>query len=343
MYKEILRSIEGIEVWPVISLVIFFLFFTSTIWWLVTVDKGFIEEMKQKPLNDGLIKNKFLIAFVGFVGLPFLTSAQDSSGIFGNPVDLWLFVITIFILVLLVLVAVLAYSVMNFLIGDAFKEGKVDYPDAWTWMMHKLTMAAPVEEEGSLLLDHNYDGIQELDNHLPPWWLWSFYGSIVFGVLYVLLRFVFPVFPLQDEEYRAEMVQAEAMLEEVRLLANNSINEENVEFSDDPAIMASGEEIYIKNCAACHLVDGGGSVGPNLTDQYWIHGGSMKDIFSTIKYGVQEKGMISWQKQLNPAMMRDVSSYILAMQGTTPQNPKDAQGELYVPSDEPATEEEGAQ
>ena len=121
-----------------------------------------------------------------------------------------------------------------------------------------------------------------------------------------------------------------------------SIDETNVEVATDASALAEGQQIFTAQCSACHANDGGGGVGPNLTDQYWIHGGDIKDLFSTIKYGVPQKGMISWQSQLTPAQMQNVASYILTMQGTTPANPKEPQGDLYEPAEEPAEEESQA-
>jgi cytochrome c oxidase cbb3-type subunit 3 len=191
-------------------------------------------------------------------------------------------------------------------------------------------------------MDHDYDGIRELDNHLPPWWKFLFYFTIVWAGIYLLVYHVFNVLPLSGEEYDREVAQAEAAMEARQALLSESIDENTVEFTDDPVVMASGETIFKAQCAVCHAADGGGGVGPNFTDEYWIHGGSMSDIFRTIKYGVPEKGMISWQSQLPPSAMRDVSCYIFALKGTTPTNPKEPQGEIYkeVPGDPAGSSEE---
>jgi cytochrome c oxidase cbb3-type subunit III len=202
----------------------------------------------------------------------------------------------------------------------------------WSKLMTKVNAAVPLEEEETVMLDHNYDGIRELDNHLPPWWKWLFYLSIVFAFAYIGVYHVFNTMPLQTEEYEIEM----ALAEEQRLLRvadqpKSNIDEDNVKFVDEPAALAQGKQIYDMSCAPCHKEDGGGGIGPNLTDQYWIHGGSVVDIFRTIKVGVPEKGMISWESSLTPEKIQNVSSYIMTLSGTTPAAPKEPQGELYVP------------
>ena len=205
-------------------------------------------------------------------------------------------------------------------------------PDWWSMLMAKLTRTVPLEQEQDVMLDHNYDGIRELDNHLPPWWTWLFRLSVVFAVVYLLVYHVFEAAPLQNEKYEmdvAEAAQAAQARQAAMVASGEAFDESTIEFSDDPAVLASGETIYNRQCAACHREDGGGGIGPNLADEYWIHGGSMANIYNTIKVGVLDKGMISWQSLLSPAQMRDVSSYIITLKGTNPENAKEKQGELY--------------
>ena len=139
--------------------------------------------------------------------------------------------------------------------------------------------------------------------------------------------------PSQDEEYTAEIVKADAATEAFMASSTELIDEANVEIVTEATDLEAGATIFQRQCAVCHAADGGGGVGPNFTDEYWIHGGDIKDLFKTIKYGVPEKGMISWQAQLNPSEMRSVASYILTLVGTTSANPKEPQGELYVPGE----------
>lgn len=187
----------------------------------------------------------------------------------------------------------------------------------------------PIEEEKNLLLDHSYDGIVELDNFMPPWLKYLFYVTIVFGVVYVLNYSVFGIGKTQIEEYEQELYVAQLEAEARQALAVSVIDETNVQFDATGPSLKAGQTIYENNCVACHAIDGGGGVGPNLTDEYWIHGGSIEDIFRVVKYGVIEKGMIPWQDQLSPEEMQQVSSYILTLVGTTPANPKAPQGDRY--------------
>ncbi len=198
---------------------------------------------------------------------------------------------------------------------------------------HSLTDAVPVEREKEIEFAHEYDGIRELDNSLPPWWKYLFYVSIVFAVVYLYRYHVAGSAPLSAEEYKQEMATAElermAYLEE----ASNLVNETSVVALTASSELESGRKVYTNLCVPCHgsLGEGKATLGPNLTDDYWIHGGSIKDIFKTVKYGVQGKAMISWQDQLSPRQMQEVSSYILTLQGTNPPNAKEPEGEKYVP------------
>jgi len=245
------------------------------------------------------------------------------------------FVLVVSVLVLavaIVVLQVLRAFVKKELDKKAEAEGVVieEEPSWWKKMLTKANDAVPVEKEREIILDHNYDGIRELDNHLPPWWKWLFYVTIIFGVVYLAVYHVFGTMPLQTEEYQAQMEIAEQ--ERLARLANqpaSNIDESNVEFVEDAVALSNGKQIFNLNCAACHKEDGGGGIGPNLTDEYWIHGGSIQDIFRTIKVGVPEKGMISWEVMLSPDQMQNVASYVMTMQGTTPANPKEPQGEIY--------------
>ncbi len=178
-----------------------------------------------------------------------------------------------------------------------------------------------------LISGHDYDGIKELNNPMPKWWLWLFYITIVFAIVYFVRYHVMHTGALQDEEYENEMAEA---ARELNSLKTQTLDETNVVLLEDAANLAAGKEIYDKNCLVCHLSKGEGLVGPNLTDEYYIHGGSIGDIFKIIKIGNPSMGMISWKDQLSPLQIQQVSSFIYKMDGTNPPNQKEAQGERYV-------------
>ena len=207
----------------------------------------------------------------------------------------------------------------------------------WSRVSKMLTGAVPIEKEDDILMSHNYDGIRELDNRLPPWWLYGFYLTIVISIIYIAVQHFSSAGKSSTEEYEIEMAEAKASVEAYLAKQADQVDETNVSLLTDDAFLAEGENIFKTQCAACHLDHGGGgpgSVGPNLTDEYWLHGGGIKDVFYTIKYGVPEKGMISWKTQLRPVQMHQVSSYIMTLQGTNPPNAKEPQGDLYIPPPE---------
>ena len=195
--------------------------------------------------------------------------------------------------------------------------------------IEKINASVAVEKEADILLDHNYDGIRELDNNLPPWWKYGFYFTILFSVAYLIHYHVIDTGKLQQEEYKAQLTKAAYDIEAYRKKAANLVDENNATLLTDAASLNSGKSIYIENCAPCHGKLGEGGVGPNLTDAYWIHKGGIKDIFKTIKYGWAEKGMKPWKDDLGAKQIHEVASYIKLMYGTNPPNAKEKQGDLY--------------
>jgi cytochrome c oxidase cbb3-type subunit 3 len=161
----------------------------------------------------------------------------------------------------------------------------------------------PIEEEAQIDLGHNYDGIRELDNVIPPWFTTAFLLTILFAGVYLYRYHIAKSAPLQLEEYKMAMAKADEEHDAYLATQANAIDENSVTTLTG-ADLDAGKQTFTTICAACHRPDGGGQVGPNLTDAYWIHGGSLKDIFKTIKYGVPDKGMISWKEQLSPTANR---------------------------------------
>jgi cytochrome c oxidase cbb3-type subunit 3 len=226
-------------------------------------------------------------------------------------------VVTI-IMIAFVLWLTIVYSEKNDTEGKTFKA-------PLTALKKFLTKSTPIEKEQEILLSHNYDGIRELDNRIPPWFAMLFYGTIIWAAIYMVVFHVADDGQVQSKEYNVEIEQAR--LEREFLIRTGAfINEETVTLVSDAASLSEGKEIYIKNCASCHGQNGQGLVGPNLTDDFWIHGGGIKNIFKTIKYGVPTKGMISWETQLDPKKMQAASSYIITLYGTNPPNAKQPEG-----------------
>ena len=201
---------------------------------------------------------------------------------------------------------------------------------AWKKFMKSMTKANELGKEDEVMTDHDYDGIRELDNVLPPWWLYGFYITILIAIFYIVQIFTNPEKYSQEMEYATEVEEAKQELEAYIKANPDLFNTENLETFTDADNLAKGKELFAsKTCTACHLVDLGGSIGPNLTDEYWIIGGDMTNIFNTIsKGGRPGKGMIPWESTISLLERQQLTSYIISMQGTTPANPKAAEGDI---------------
>jgi len=196
--------------------------------------------------------------------------------------------------------------------------------------LDQFNASVAIEKEADILMDHNYDGIKELDNDLPPWWKYGFYLTIVFAFIYLVHYHVTSTGDLQAKEYDKSVEAAKIAKEEYAKKAANNVDENSVTLITDVAEIEKGKNIYMEMCAACHGRMGEGGIGPNLTDEYWIHGGSLKNIFASIKYGWPEKGMKSWQAEYSPVEIQLLTSYIKTLVGTNPANAKEKQGDLYT-------------
>lgn len=202
--------------------------------------------------------------------------------------------------------------------------------DFWTRLRKKYWEdAVPIEREEEITFHHAYDGIRELDNHLPPWWVNMFILTCIWAAVYMWYYHWGGNGPSQEEQYRQDVAVAKQEMARVLAGKAESVDESSVTALSDAASLSDGQTIFTSLCAACHGQKGEGGVGPNMTDDHWIHGGGIKNVFKTIKYGVPEKGMIAWAAQLKPSDMQKVSSYILTLKGTNPPNPKAPQGEVW--------------
>ncbi len=192
----------------------------------------------------------------------------------------------------------------------------------------------PVTEESSLDLGHDYDGIRELNNRLPGWWLYGFYGCIIFAGVYLYRFHVSHSAPSSKQEYERSVARAESQLQEYLKKQGDAVDETNVKLLTGAEDIAAGKALFVKSCAACHLESGAGIVGPNLTDDYWLHGNDIKAMFKVVRYGIN--AMPAWQAQLSNKQIAQVSSYIKTLHGTNPPNPKAPQGTLMKEEAAPA-------
>jgi len=270
------------------------------------------------------------------VVLELVIDSGDKLAVVAYPISLFFLVL---VLLLLIAIELIVGAIENVMFRTLSPEAQERYllskKQKWEWTWGKRTYKKllgnrPIEEENEIVLDHNYDGIQELDNTLPPWWVYLFYATIIFGVVY-LVRFHVIGDYTQAIEYEQEVAEARQAIEIYRKNAKDLVDANSVTVSDEVADLNAGKKIFNSNCAVCHLPDGGGGIGPNLTDAYWILGGGIKNVFTTISEGGRDgKGMIAWKQSLKPAQIAQVSSYVLSLQGTTPANPKLAEGDLWV-------------
>ncbi|MBX2922753.1 MAG: c-type cytochrome [Chitinophagaceae bacterium] len=195
---------------------------------------------------------------------------------------------------------------------------------AWWGRLNKFK---PIEQEAAIELDHEYDGIRELDNRLPPWWLYGFYVTIILSVVYLWRYHVAYSAPLSKEEFEISMKEADEKVKAYLEAKGESVDENTVTLLTDAGDLAAGKAIFNTACVACHKADGGGLVGPNLTDEYWMHGGDVKNIFKTIKYGIN--AMPQWQTSYSNKQIAQITGYVKSLHGTNPPDAKAAEGELY--------------
>lgn len=240
---------------------------------------------------------------------------------------------TMFLKVMGVIVLILILAVVGLLYLTLIALKRVNNPelakaDEERTTVEKLFSLHSLKNEKELMLDENFDGIVELDNPTPPWFNFMFYTTIVFAIVYGFwYHYSTNNGKLQTAEYEQELADADVAKAAYLKKVGNLIDESNVKLLTDAKDLSAAKELYTAKCAVCHKADGGGQVGPNLTDEYWIHGGELGDIFKTIKYGVTGKGMIAWEKNLNGLQMAQLTSYIKTMAGTNPPGALPPQGE----------------
>jgi len=294
-----------------------------------------------KKLIPSYVSVPFLF-FAVFAATEFFIDSGDRPAFIKFPM------VTVFLLVFLfviVAIEITITAVNNVTYCLLTPEEKIKLNESKNWnitenkwykklveLLIKPETSAEVSED-QLLLDHDYDGIKELDNNLPPWWVYLFYASIIFGVVY-MVRFEILGADNQEMELKKEIAQAKIEVAEYMKTAPDMMDEETVTVLTAAADLDTGKGIFTTNCAACHRADAGGQIGPNLTDDYWILGGGIKNIFHTLVNGGRDgKGMISWKGTLKPKEMQKVASYIMSLKGSDPKEAKAPEGEIWVDKD----------
>lgn len=264
------------------------------------------------------------IALVAMLtGFDVFAAGSESSGfVLDSSLEMLLISINAFLLLVIIILLVNVKKITNAL--QASSDEEVVEADVFSSI--GFTDAVAIENENTILLDHDYDGIHELDNNLPPWWLWGFYITIFFAFVYMWYYLGSERRLVGDNEFVAEMQVAKEEAE----ARGASVDESTVSFLTSEADLATGNDIFQNNCAACHTPTGGGSIGPNLTDEFWLHGGGIKEVFTTVKYGVTGTSMVSWQEQLSPTDMQKVASFVLSLKGTNPEGAKAPEGDKWT-------------
>lgn len=279
-----------------------------------------------------------LVFFLIFIGIEYFFESGDRPAFMQEPLIMLFLVLVLFILIA---IEGIVAAVERILFNGLDKAGKERYLEnknktpefkKLKRIYEKLIDSKPVEAEAEIILDHNYDGIKELDNNLPPWWLYGFYASIVFAGIYMLKYHVFNG-ENQIMEYERKYAEAQVEIDKFNATAKDRVDAETVVLLTEAADLSAGKAIFEQNCVACHRIDGGGGIGPNLTDKHWILGGGIKNVFKTIsKGGRSGQGMESWsRKGLKASQIAQVASYVLTFQGTTPgENAKAPEGEIWI-------------
>jgi cytochrome c oxidase cbb3-type subunit III len=302
----------------------------------------YLQRYKDERHKSGHTASKFLtVAFLCLFSstlfaadAPAATAAPvEDTAIAGLPLSSFYVMVSVIFLELIILWALLM-NLKKLLAKEAAIQASSEdatekAPSSFLLWWDKMNSFKPIQEESSIDLGHDYDGIRELDNRLPPWWLYGFYVTIIFAGIYLYRYHVAKTAPLSKEELTIALDQAEVEKEAYLKKSANNVDENTVTYLTSPADKDAGQKIFTTICAACHLPDGGGSVGPNLTDNYWLHGGSIKDIFKTIKYGYPEKGMKSWKDDYTPTQIAQLASYVKSLVGTKPAKGKEPQGVLF--------------
>ncbi len=296
-----------------------------------------------KKLIPSYVRVPLIFAIV-FGAMEYFIDSGDQPAFIKYPMVLLFLGVFLFLLIAIEIVVSAVDKVTYHLLTDEQKK-QLDEAQSLPFtesafyqnLLSKLTRSKEIEQEADVMLDHNYDGIRELDNVLPPWWVYLFYGTIIFAGIY-LFRYEVLGSDNQAQEFDKEVAEAKIAVDEYNKTAPDMMNRDKVTLLTDASSLAAGKTIFLANCVACHRPDAGGNIGPNLTDEFWINnGGGIKNVFTTITEGGRDgKGMKSWKTDLKPSDIQRVASYVLSLQGSKPVNPKPTEPEAKKWVDETA-------
>lgn len=297
-----------------------------------------------KKLIPSYVRVPLLFAVV-FAALEYFIDSGDKPAFIKFPMVALFLGVFLFLLIAIEIVIDAVDKVTYHLLTDEQKEQlanaqSVSFTESKWYqnLVSKLTRSKEIEREEDIMLDHDYDGIKELDNVLPPWWVYLFYGTIIFSVIY-LVRFHVVGDYTQTEEFNKEIELAELEKSKLPKDPADEVSYETVVAVTDASSLAKGKEIFTNACAACHKADGGGLVGPNLTDKHWINGGGIKNVFKLISEGSKNNpSMVAWKANLSSKDIQSVASYILTLEGSNPPGAKAAEGEIWTETAAPAAE-----
>jgi cytochrome c oxidase cbb3-type subunit III len=312
-------------------ILIFIAFFLLIpIFYMARIMSWSLKQYLEKMLNDKTRRN-LSIALLFFLPIALSAQAMDTTtsapASSTNFLRMFLLGLIVMEVVVLTIFGNIFYKQFNYFEkGPSPEQPDVKKESALARWWNKMNNFGPIEDEAKIDLGHNYDGIRELDNNIPAWFTGIFLATVLFGVIYMWRYHIAEISPLQIEEYKLEEEQAAIDHAQYLKTAGSTIDEATLAFSSEAADLENGKKLYLSNCANCHVADGGGAQGPNLTDKNWVYGCAPGDIYKSIKYG-RPKGMMAWKDNFNDKQITELMNYVHFLQGSKPASPKPAQGD----------------
>ena len=292
------------------------------------------EEKRRKGIDKNVITTLLFLVGIPFASLSLSPAPIETAAQVDDFPLYWVWMMVIIDIILLVAVFYIRNLFFQILrtvkpLKTATENSEEAKSKEVSKITQMLTDIVPIEKEHEIMMDHEYDGIYELDNNLPPWWVWSFYVCIAFSIIYIFNYHVIGSGDLQLAEYKKEMERGEKEVADYLISQKLNVDESSVILLTEASDLSKGKALFDEKCIVCHGKQGEGVIGPNLTDDYWLHGGDIKSVFKLIKYGKPEKSMQAWKDELNPVEMQQVASFIKSIKGTAVGIGKEPEGSLY--------------